>query len=324
VPIDPILTAFLPVPAAPADLDFVAMREQEDVIGPPMAEQLCEPGPEVAERRVLAIPVADGSIDIAIYRPSLTENLPAHIYIHGGGWVAGSGLSIFTEIVARERAVGAHCVVIAVNYRKAPEHPFPTPLLDCQAALQWVVDHAAEIGVDPSIVTVGGGSAGANLAAALTLKVRDENGPAIAFQLLEVPAVDLTLSLPSHSDADLGSQYALHRTTLEQVVTAYMGENGDPSHPYASPLLAPDLSGLPPAYIMSSEFDVLRDDGAAFAQKLRDAGVPVVYSLQHGHAHNSSAFTKILPAARDWREEALAALRAANAGTLYDPEGALL
>jgi len=314
MPVDPILVPFLPTPPMPDDIDFPAYRAEAESMEQGLAEQLIEPGPEGAERRVVTIPVTDGAIELAIYRPALSHELPVHIYLHGGGWVGGSALSVWNDTLARERAVRADCVVIAVNYRKAPEHKFPTPLLDCQAALEWAVEHATEIGVDPRIITIGGGSAGANLAAALVLKLRDDHGPSIALQLLEVPALDLTLSLPSHSDPDLGSRYALHRQDFEQLIPAYLGDHGDPRNPYVSPLLAPNLSGLPPAYIMSSEFDVLRDDGATYAQKLLQAGVPAVFSLQLGHTHPSSAFTKIMPAARRWRDEVIGVLQAANSG----------
>jgi acetyl esterase len=316
MPVDPILAPFLPGPPMPENIDFPTWRAEEEAGSQALIDLVAEPGPEVAGRQVVDIPVTGGSIELAIYRPEPSTTLPVHLYFHGGGWVAGSALSPATEIVARERAVGARCVVVAVNYRKAPEHQAPIPLLDCQAALNWVVEHATELGVDPTVITVGGGSAGANLAAALMLKVRDEHGPQVALQLLEVPAVDLTMSLPSHSDPELGSKYMLHRPDVERLVPLYLGQGGNPRDPYASPLLAPDLSGLPPAYIMSSEFDLLRDDGRAYADRLRDAGVPVAFSLQRGHIHPSSAFTKILPSARAWREEAMAVLRAAHTGTL--------
>lgn len=322
MPLDPILTAFVPTPPLPAEIDFPAWRAQSEADGAALVELVAEPGPDVAEKRIVHIPVEGGTIALAIYRPSLDETLPAHLYFHGGGWVAGTGLSVYTDIIGRERAVGAHCVAITVDYRKAPEHQHPIPLNDCQAALLWVMEHADEIGVDASRITVGGGSAGANLAAALCLKNRDEDGPTILFQLLEVPAVDLTMSLPSHSDAELGSNYALHRADVERLVTFYLGEGGDPRDPYASPLLAETHAGLPPAHIMPSEFDLLRDDAEAYAEKLRDAGVSATSSLQLGHIHPSSAFTKIMPAARAWRDEAIATLRAVHSGHLDDARSA--
>lgn len=314
--LDPILTAFVPAPLLPDDIDFPALRAEGDAAADALAPQLAESGPEVEDKRIVQIPVDGGTIALAIYRPASDEQLPAHLYFHGGGWVAGTGLGALTDIVARERAVGARCVAIAVDYRKAPEHQHPVPLNDCQAALLWVVEHADEIGVDPSRITVGGGSAGANLAAALCLKNRDEGGPAIAFQLLEVPALDLSLGLPSHSDPDLGTNYALHRADVERLVAYYLGEDGDRLDPYASPLRAESHAGLPPAHLMASEFDLLRDDAAAYAEKLNEAGVPATFSVQPGHIHPSSAFTKLLPSARVWRDEAIATLRAAHLGSV--------
>lgn len=318
MPLDPALTAMVPFPTLPTEIDFVAFRQQDAATVAALLAQVAEPGPEVAEKQLVTIPVDNGMIDIAIYRPTLDEGLlPAHLYFHGGGWVAGTGVSPATDIIGRERAVGGHCVAITVDYRKAPEHQHPIPLNDCQAALHWVIDHAEEIGVDTSLITVGGGSAGGNLAAALCLKNRDENGPAIALQLLEVPALDLTASLPSHTDPDLGTKYALATVDVERLTVYYLGEEGDPRDPYASPLLAESHAGLPPAYIMSSEFDILRDDGAAYAEKLEAAGVPAVYSLQLGHIHPSSGFTKIMPSARAWRGEALTVLRVINEGGTF-------
>ncbi|MGQ4383758.1 alpha/beta hydrolase [Streptomyces sp. SAS_270] len=319
MPVDPVLLPFLPVAPMPDDIDFPAFRAQDAAGGDALINQVAEPGPDVAERRVETIPVGGGTIELGIFRPVADETLPLHMYVHGGGWVGGSGLSLSTEIIARERAVGAHCVVITVNYRKAPEHPFPVPLQDCQAALEWAIEHAEQLGIDTNMITLGGGSAGANLVAALCLKLRDENGPAIALQLLEVPPVDLTMSLPSYSDPDLGTKYALHRQDVERVARYYLGEDGDPTHPYASPLLADNLAGLPPAYIMPAEFDLLRDNGPAYADALNKAGVPAQSSLQLGHVHPSSTFTKIMAGARAWREEVLDVLRATHAGTLSLP-----
>lgn len=318
MPLDPLLTAFVPTPQLPADIDFPAFRAQNDAETDALVAQVAELGPDVAEKRILRIPVEGGTIALAIYRPSLDEVLPAHLYFHGGGWIAGTGLNAFSDIIGRERAVGARCVAITVDYRKAPEHPHPIPLNDCQAALNWVVDNAAEIGVDPTLITVGGGSAGANLTAALCLKNRDEGGPAIALQLLEAPALDLTLSLPSHSDPDLGANFALHRSDVERLGPWYLGEDGDPLDPYASPLLAVSHADLPPAYLMPAEFDLLRDDGAAYAAKLNAAGVRATCSLQRGHIHPSSGFTKIMLSARAWRDEAVATLRAVHTGNLEE------
>ncbi|MEV7097317.1 alpha/beta hydrolase fold domain-containing protein [Amycolatopsis sp. NPDC051045] len=157
------------------------------------------------------------------------------------------------------------------------------------------------------LITIGGGSAGANLAAALGLKVRDESGSRIAFQLLEVPALDLTLGQPSHQRFATG--YGLTLAAAEMCVRYYLASPEEATNPYVSPLL---VSGLPPAHIMSAEYDPLRDDGERYAERLTEAGVPATFSLHHGHIHLSPGFTKVMTAARSWREEAVAVLRRAN------------
>lgn len=312
MPVDPILQPLLAaLPPAPAEIDdFDAYRKQEDAAGDAMIEQVSEPAPEGAQRRVLQIPVDGGSIDLHVFTPSTNGPHPVHLYLHGGGWIAGTVKSKYIDILGSERAVGADCVVVAVEYRKAPEHKFPTGLNDCYAALLWVADHAEELNIRGDVITVGGGSAGANLAAALTLKVRDEGGPRITLQVLEVPALDLTMSAPSLQRHATG--YGLTRASAEMCVRQYLYSPQDASNPYASPLLSPDLAGLPSAYILSAEYDPLCDDGEAYAKRLTDAGVPTTFSLQEGQIHVSSALTKILPAARAWRDEVMAALRSAH------------
>ncbi|ULH17045.1 alpha/beta hydrolase (plasmid) [Deinococcus sp. KNUC1210] len=216
----------------------------------------------------------------------------------------------FIDATCRERCVNASCAVVSVHYRKAPEHPYPTGLNDCYAALLWLSDHAAELGIDPDRITIGGQSAGANLAAALTLKLRDEGGPRLMFQLLEVPALDLTFSASTHPELDQG--YGLTRAALEACRRDYLTSADEAGTPYVSPLLAPDLSGLPPAHIMIAEYDPLRGDGAAYAERLREAGVPVTLTLGTGHIHGSPAFTRTMATARAWRSEVVAVLRRAQ------------
>ena len=312
MPVDPFLENLLPgYPSTPRDItDHEAFRVQEKANTDGLVAQLAEPGPEVGERRRVTIPVDGGSIDLLVYQPDTDGPHPVHLYLHGGGWMIGSIDHAHVDITARERCIGADCVVVTVGYRKAPEHKFPIPLNDCFAALQWVVDHADELRARSDLVTVGGGSAGGNLAAALALMARDRGGPHITFQLLEVPALDLTLSQPSHQL--YGSGYALSQQDMEVSQAAYLTSLDDATNPYASPLLAPDLSGLPPAHIMFAEYDVLRDDGLAYATRLQEAGVSVTHSLQAGHVHISSVLTAVMPSARAWRDEAIAALREAH------------
>lgn len=161
------------------------------------------------------------------------RNRCRHLYFHGGGWIGGSAKRSLIDILCAERAVGANCVVVAVNYRKAPEHQFPTGLNDCHAALGWIADNADKLGIRPDLITVGGSSAGANLAAALTLKIRDSGGPQIAFQLLEVPALDATRSLPSHRTH--GTGYGLTESDMERLLDYYLPSREYRENPYVSP-----------------------------------------------------------------------------------------
>ncbi|MCF1595207.1 alpha/beta hydrolase [Streptomyces muensis] len=312
MPLDPFLQPLVAsMPPTPDEIaDFPAFRAQEQQLGEAVYVPLMEAAPEIASRRVVGIPVDGGTIDVKVFHPFGEGPHPVHLYIHGGGWVGGSAKDKLIDIPCAERAAGADCVVVAVDYRKAPEHPFPTGLNDCYAALLWVVEHAEELGIDPDHITIGGGSAGGNLAAALALKARDENGPRIAFQLLEVPALDLTGGQPSYQRFATG--YGLTLAMAEMCVRYYVPDPQEVTNPYASPLLAPDLSGLPPAHIMSAEYDPLSDDGELYAKRLTDAGVPATFSLQRGHIHVSATFTKVMAASRAWRDEVLTVLRDAH------------
>jgi acetyl esterase len=310
MPLDPILVPLLvDYPETPRVIeDYDAFRRENRQGAEALLHHVAEPGPEVLSVQDLSIPVEGGAIALRVYRPFGDGPRPVHLYFHGGGWTTGSAFDLVTDITSRERSAMAGHVVVSVDYRLSPEHKFPVPLEDAYAALLWVHEHAGEIGARPDLITVGGGSAGGNIAAALALKARDEGGPSIAFQLLEVPALDFTFTLPSHGL--FGEGYAVSTWDLEAARCNYLASAKDRSNPYASPLLAPDLSGLPPALIISAEYDVLRDEGAAYAERLNEAAVEARFSLQRGQVHISSALTKISPAARAWREEIIGALRA--------------
>lgn len=254
------------------------------------------------------VPVDGGEIKVCIYQPATPGPHPIHVYYHGGGWMAGTIEETFVDSTCRERTALAGYVTVAVEYRLAPEFKFPIPLEDSYAALLWTVEHAADYDGDPQNVTVGGGSAGGNLAAAVALKARNENGPRISFQVLEVPALDLTLGSPS-VEQYCGGEYPLPKRELDLCVEGYLRSPEDASNPYVSPLLAEDLSKLPPALIISSEFDPLQMDGSRYAQRLHDAGVQATFSLGEGHVHGSSQFTKVLPEAAAWRNQIIDALK---------------
>ncbi|ETW98893.1 MAG: hypothetical protein ETSY1_17005 [Candidatus Entotheonella factor] len=221
------------------------------------------------------IPGPGGDIPVRLFTPvnAGAGSLPVLVYFHGGGWVVGDLDS--HDVVCRSLANASGCKIVSVDYRLAPEHPWPAAPDDCLAAVQWVVAHAAELGVDAGRLAVGGDSAGGNLAAAVTLRARAANGPNIAFQLLIYPAVDATMSLDSIESN--GYSYFLEKAGMEWFYDHYLSHPADAKNPDVSPLFADDLSGLPPAYVVTAEYDPLRDEGRAYADKLQAAGVPVEY-----------------------------------------------
>lgn len=256
------------------------------------------------------------SIPVRVYWPPVAEqtDLPVVVFCHGGGWSIGD-LDTH-DAVARAHAVGAEAIVVSVDYRLAPEHPFPAGVDDCWAALQWVGDHAAELGGDPNRIAVAGDSAGGNLAAVIAHLARDHDGPALAFQLLWYPSVTGDLSLPSfteNADAPI-----LDREVIDAFLAWYVPEF-DISEPSTLPVtLAPanaaDFSGLPPAYIGTAEHDPLRDDGARYAELLNAAGVPAELSNEPTLVHGYVSFALAVPAAAEATNRGLAALRAALHG----------
>lgn len=311
MPVIPALQALLDsMPAGvPLDLtDMPALRQGGLAGSNALASAVALEPREVGSVQTAPVPVDGGEITVRIYQPATSGPHPIHVYYHGGGWMLGTIEEAFVDITCRERTALAGYVTVAVEYRLAPEHKFPVPLDDAYAALLWVIEHAAQYNADPTRVTVGGGSAGANIAAAVTLKARDENGPDIAFQVLEVPALDLTMGSPSVEQYS-GGEYPLPKAELELCVDGYLRSSADLRDPYASPLLAEDLAGLPPALILSSEFDPLQMDGSRYAERLEDAGVSATFVLGEGQVHGSSQFTRLLPESLEWRDQIIAALK---------------
>lgn len=264
------------------------------------------PGPEPASTTDVMVPVDGGRIRVRIHRAHGVGPHPLHVFLHGGGWAMGT----IGERDPRCRAIvaGAHCTVASVDYRLAPENRYPTAAEDCYQALLWLVEHAAEHGIDADRVSIGGESAGGNLAAVVCLMSRDRGGPAIRHQWLDVPATDLTRSQPSFREVPDG--LLLDAAGIDEYLDAYIDEDRR-REPYASPLFAESHADLPSAWIMSCSHDKLRDDGVAYAAALRDAGVPVHHQILPGHVHPSFAFTRLVPSAADYEARAIAALRTA-------------
>ena len=265
-----------------------------------------EPGPTVTDHLV-ATPA--GPVRVKAYRPAgATGVLPAHLFLHGGGWWLGSVDELVNDAICRLRCARAGCVVLAVDYPLAPEHRFPAAVEQVYAVLTRVAAAAGRWRVDPAAISVGGVSAGGNLAAALTLKCRRKGGPRLAFQLLEVPVLDLTLLLSvGAGDPDLH-----HAEQLVAAVRRYLPDEAAAAGELASPLRADDLSGLPPAYLMTAELDPLRRDGERYAARLAAAGVPATVSVEPGAIHGVSFLTRVWPPAAEWQEAAARAVRDAH------------
>jgi acetyl esterase len=271
-------------------------------------------GPDVARVVEYTIPVAEGIIDVRVYTPPGQQGSgpwPGHVYFHGGAWAMGNMRNLYFDSKCRFRCVRAGCVVVSVDYRLAPEHKAPTAAEDCYAALLWTAQNAQALNIDTSMLSIGGDSAGGNLAAVVALMARDRNGPAVMFQLLEVPAVDLTLSHPTI--AEFGDGYYLSKAMMQSAADYYLADPSQASDPYVSPLFASDLSGLPPAYVMTAEFDPLRDEGEAYAARLSEAGVAVGVYRGLGHIHGAQMLTGVWEPARKWAADADDALAVAIA-----------
>jgi acetyl esterase len=239
-----------------------------------------EPAP-MAEVRTRFVPAPCAEIPVTLYTPRGTGPFPALVMFHGGCWVVGN--IDLGDRPHRALAEATGCVVVAVNYQKAPEHPFPVPLDDCYAAYSWTVEHAGELGVDRSRIGVCGDSAGGNLAAAVSLRARDVGGPVPAVQVLLYPAVDPDLETPSATDYAEG--FGLSTADMRWSWDQYLQKDTDRDDPWACPARAASLTGLPPAVVVTAEFDVLRDEGRAYAERLRREGVPVSHHEYAGSIH---------------------------------------
>jgi len=245
-----------------------------------LCRAFARPRPDGVDVRDLTAPGADSEIPVRVYRPAeLTA--PPVLFLHGGGWVAGDLDS--HDDVAGEIAVRCSAGVVAVAYRLAPEHPFPIPFDDCYAVLMAMAENPVRFGLGSGPIVVAGDSAGGNLAAALAIKARDRGEPALAGQALVYPALGGDPSLPSyreHAEAPL-----LTAADMEDYWKLYLAECAPDTKGYAMPLAAPDLSGLPPAFLQAAEVDPLRDDVGAYAERLRKAGVAADSVVEPGLVH---------------------------------------
>ena len=227
------------------------------------------------------LPGPAGELGYRLYSNAPGKTLPALLYIHGGGWVIGD-LDTHDSI-CRGLALRAGCVVVSLDYRLAPEDPFPAAVEDAWAGLLWLHQHAGELGADPDRLAVGGDSAGGNLSAVMALRARDRGGPGLAAQLLIYPVTDCDLNTPSYREQ--GNGYGLTRDGMIWFWTNYIPEPERRKHPDASPLRATDHSGLPPALIITCELDPLASEGIAYAEQLKKSGVRVEHVHEPGMVH---------------------------------------
>lgn len=255
------------------------------------------------------IPGPGGEIPVRIYWPAGDGPFGALVYFHGGGWVAG-GLDM-TDQSCRLLTNKGNCVTVSVDYRLAPEHKFPAAIEDGYAALTWVAGHAADLNCDPARIAVGGASAGGNIAAALALMARDRKGPRLAYQLLVYPVTSSACDTPSHRQFANDSYYFLTSADAKWVWEQYLASDADRTNPYASPAHAKTLAGLPPAFVITAEYDPLRDEGEAYAARLREEGVPVAFKRYAGVTHAFFGMTAAIEKARIAVADAGAALRVA-------------
>jgi acetyl esterase len=264
----------------------------------------------VAKIEEMMIPGPAGEMAIRVYWPTEDGPLPVLVFYHGGGWVIGDLDT--NDRLCRMLSNKASAVVVSVDYRLAPEHRFPAAVADSYAALEWVSRNAGRLKGDPSRIAVGGGSAGGNLAAAVALMARDRAGPRLAHQVMFYPATNL-LDLTTESHRNFADGYGLTRDHVEFFRSAYLPEIPDRKNPYASPLLAESLEGLPPAIVVTAGFDVLRDEGIAYAERLRAAGVPTRIAHYPHMIHGFVIMDRLFAEAEDAIDEAAAALSEAFA-----------
>ncbi|TAK83225.1 MAG: alpha/beta hydrolase [Betaproteobacteria bacterium] len=257
---------------------FVARRIYRDT-----RAALAPKTPEIAEARLM---IFGNKVAVRAYRPVLGETLPALVFFHGGGWVIGD-LDTH-DVVCRQLALGARCAVFSIDYRLAPEEPFPAGVEDCFFATRYIHSNAKKLSVDPARIALGGDSAGGNLAAVVALMARDAGGPPLAYQLLIYPATDQRCQFASHERN--GQGYLLTKDAIGFFRSAYLPNPKDYTDWRASPLLAQSHASLPPAFVLTAGYDPLVDEGRAYAERLAKCGVETAYREYSDMVHGFVLF----------------------------------
>lgn len=306
MPIDPALAPLLDMmnalPHMNAPFDPAALR---------LADEQPMPVPKagVAEVRDVTLDTSAGAVKARLYHPMPGTTLPLLVFIHGGGWVFGT-LDTHDPL-CRALAAAAEIAVLSLEYPRAPEHRYPTALDTVRAAVVTAAADAGTLGIDASRIAIGGDSAGGNLSAALCLATRDEGGPAIAHQLLLYPVIDNDFTRASHIENATG--YMLSSEMMQWFWAQYLGDAGRAAGALATPIRADSLAGLPSATIVTAEYDPLRDEGIAYAERLKAAGVTVTHDHFPGVIHGFASMLGMLPQADVAVGTAARGLRAAFA-----------
>lgn len=248
----------------------------------------------------------DRTLGLRVFTPAGDGPLPVLVYFFGGAWWLRTFDAADIMDACAHIAGSAGVIVVEVDYRLAPEHPYPAAVDDGEAVVRWLAGSAADLGCDPRRIAVGGQSSGANIAAALCLRLRDRQGPAVGLQVLEVPVLDLTRSRQSDDGLE---PFVSDDDGLARAIGYYLGEGGRATDPIVSPLLAADLTGLPPALILAAELDPLRAEAMDYAERLREAGVEAVAATYTGQVHLTPSLRTLVRSGRAWRDQVAQAVR---------------
>jgi acetyl esterase len=298
MPLDPVLEEMFKTMPQLANFQMWALTPEQ---ARGAFKKLCQfAGPEavpIGKVTAAEVPSETGAIKLRIYTPVAggAEALPGIVFYHGGGFVIGD-LDCYDGL-CRTLANESGCRVVAVDYRLAPEHPFPAAVDDSFAALQWIEKNASSIGIDANALAVAGDSAGGNLAAVMALLAKEKGGPKIAFQLLIYPVTSLNAG--TRSAQQFGAGYFLDLATVDWFRGHYVPEGTDHSDAKLSPLHAADFANLPPAYIVTAGFDPLHDEGVHYADKLKAAGVSIRHVDYPTMVHGFFSMQGWLPLARE-------------------------
>jgi acetyl esterase len=309
MPLDPQAKAFLDQVAASGapGFDQMTVQQAREAIRALFATR--EPPLPLKKVEDRVVNVGGVKLPVRIYTPDANGPLPILVFFHGGGWVVGDLES--HDGTCRALANGAGCIVIAVDYRLAPEHKFPAAADDCYGATKWAALNAASFGGDPTRIAVGGDSAGGNLAAVVAQMATDRGAPTIKYQLLIYPVTNYSYDTASYKNN--GEGYLLTKGSMQWFWNHYLNNPNDGENPYASPLRGQRLSNLPPAWVLTAEFDPLCDEGAAYAKKMKDAGVAVEYTDYKGMIHGFFSLGHMFDQGKKAVAEACSKLKAAFA-----------